>query len=393
LSGLPSSLERDTVYWLGAGNYGAYTFDDGASGQMGITVRKATAQAHGSETGWKAAYGSGQAVFGPLRFDGSRYTLDGAEPNGLRTVGQMGTKATVHVGGSHIVLRHVEIDGGLQKSNGTQTAGGCNGSNVHGDYVVFDRCEIHNAADDGIGIYSDHIKVLYSKIHDLHACGTDAPCSGPCYNGHSDGLELSGVSDIELVGNMVYDVRSTAALYLGDFTGSGIYDLVAYNNVFYTPQSGFAVYLKQLHRAKVHNNVIWGRPQGNRYGGLSMGPNVTDLEMYNNIILNINYSHLGASHDPIHHDLDYNLFGMINSGEYQANTNDLVADPRFASIPMSDNAADHKGSDLTLEDFVPAASEAIDTGTASGSVPTYDIIGEERPQGGAIDRGVFEATP
>jgi hypothetical protein len=60
---------------------------------------------------------------------------------------------------------------------------------------------------------------------------------------------------------------------------------------------------------------------------------------------------------------------------------------------MSDNEADHKGSDLTLEDFVPAASEAIDTGTASGSVPVYDILGIERPQGGGVDRGVFEAIP
>ncbi len=87
------------------------------------------------------------------------------------------------------------------------------------------------------------------------------------------------------------------------------------------------------------------------------------------------------------------LFGMIDSGEYQANTNDLVADPLFAGIPMSGNAADHKGSDLTLENFVPAASEAIDTGTISGDVPVYDIVGEKRPQGGAADRGVFEATP
>ena len=68
---------------------------------------------------------------------------------------------------------------------------------------------------------------------------------------------------------------------------------------------------------------------------------------------------------------------MINSGEYQANTNDLVGDPQFAGIPMSGNAGDHKGSDLTLEDFVACRSEAIDTGTASGSVPAYDIVGEE----------------
>jgi hypothetical protein len=290
------------------------------------------------------------------------------------------------------VLRHVEINGGLQKSNGTQTAGGCNGSNVNGDYVVFDRCEVHNIADDGLGIYADHIKVLYSKIHDLHGCGTDNGC-GPCYNGHSDGLELSGVSDIELVGNTVYDVRSTAAIFMEDFGSGGISNLVAYNNVFYTPTTGITVYLKDLNGAKLHNNVIWGKTQGNRYGGLAIGKNVTGLEMYNNIILNINYSHLGSSHDPGQHNLDYNLFGMINSGEYPANINDLVSDPQFAGIPMSSNAGDHKGSDLTLEDFMTAASQVIDTGTAPGGIPAYDIVGEERPQGGAWDRGPFEAVP
>jgi len=380
------------VYWLGAGSYGSYTFDDGASGQLGITVRKATAQAHGGDTGWNASYGNGQAVFGPLNFSASRYTLDGGEPNGIKAVGQMGTKATVDVGASHIVLRHVEINGGLQKSNGTQTAGGCNGSNVDGDYVVFDRCEIHNIADDGLGIYGDHIKVLYSKIHNLDGCGTDGGC-GPCYNGHSDGVELSGVSDIELVGNMVYDVRSTAALIMDNWSGSDVYDLVVYNNVFYAPDTGLAVYLQELHGAKFHNNIIWGRTQGNRYGGLGIGQSVTDLEMYNNIILNINYSHMGASHDPSHHDLDYNVFGMIDSAEYPANSHDLVGDPQFAGIPMSSNAGDHKGSNLTLEDFVTAASQVIDSGTTPGGIPAYDIVGEERPQGEAWDRGPFEAGP
>ena len=394
LGGLPGTLERGTTYWLGAGSYGSYTFDDAASGDRGITLRKATAEAHGTDTGWSAAYANGQAVFGPLDLSGSRYTLDGGEPNGIRTVGQMGTTATVRAAGSYLVLRQVEIDGGVQKSGGNQTAGGCNGSNVSGQYVVFDRCELHNIADDGMEIHSaDHVKVLYSKIHDLHACGTDSTCSGPCYNGHSDGLELSDITDIELIGNMVYDVHSTAAIFMDNWSGNKVYDLVAYNNVFYTPDTSFAVYLHRLQGAKFHHNVVWGRTRGPRYGGLAIGQDVTDLEMYNNIILNINYAHMGSSYDPTHHDLDYNLFGMIDSGEYSANTNDLVGDPRFADIPLSGNGADHKGSELTLEDFVPTASEAIDTGTTSGSVPAYDLTGQQRPQGGAPDRGVFEVSP
>jgi hypothetical protein len=389
-NGLPGSLERDTVYWVGAGSYSSYTFDDSASGQAGITVRKATASAHGTDAGWNAAYGSGQAVFGPLRFNSSRYTVDGTEPNGIKAVGQMGTTAAADIGSSHIVLRHVEIDGGVQKSNNTQTAGGCMGGKLSGNYVVLDRCDIHNVADDGLDISGDHIKVLYSKVHDLHGCGTDAQCSGPCYNGHSDGIEFTGVTDLQLIGNMVYDGQSNAALFMW---GADNHDFVAYNNVFYTPATGASIYLKHLHGAKLHNNVIWGRTNGNRFGGLFIGPEVTDLQMYNNIILCINYSHMGASHDPNEHDLDYNLFGMINSGEYTANTNDVIANPQFVGVPMSSDRSAHKGADLRLEDFVPTAPEAIDTGTSSGQVPAYDIVGQTRPHGDAWDRGAFEATP
>lgn len=391
LSGLPPVLERGTVYWLGAGSYGSYDFDDRPSGATPITVRKATASAHGTDMGWNGTYGRGQAEFGPLRFESDHYILDGGEPNGIRTTGKMGTDATVHVGANHILIRRVEIDGGLLEKDGKQIAGGCNGSNVHGDYVVFDQCELHNIADDGLGIYSSHhIEVMHSKIHGLHACGTDAPCRGPCYNGHSDGIEISDVSDIELVGNMVYDVRSTAAIFLDNWSGSKVRDLVAYNNVFYTPATGITVYLHRLDGARFYNNVIWGRTQGDRFGGLAIGKDVTDLQMQNNIILNINYSLGGTRHDPSQHRLDYNLFGMINSREYQANTNDLVANPEFAGIPMSADPSAHEAGNVTLTDFVPGADEAIDSAITVSGIPARDIRGRDRPRGHAWDRGPFE---
>lgn len=393
LSGLPAVLERDTLYWVSAGNYPGYTFDDRTIRQLGITVRKATPDEHGGDVGWNPDYARGQAVFGPLRFKGDGYTIDGGEPNGIKTVGQMGTRATVQVDGSHIVLRRIEIDGGLLKTDNRQIAGGCNGSNVEGNHIAFDRCEIHNVADDGMGIYADHVKVVYSKIHDLHGCGTDSHCSGPCYNGHSDGIELNGASHVELVGNMIYDVRSTAAIFMGSRGGHGVSDLVAYNNVFYTPATGLTVYLQGLKGAKVHNNIIWGRTQGNRYGGLAIGKGVTGLEMLNNIILNINYSHLGASHDPKQHRLDYNLFGMINSGEYTANSHDLVVDPKFPGIPMSSHAGDHRGSDVQLEDFRTTVRQVVDRGTIPPGIPARDVIGQERPRGEAWDRGPFESSP
>jgi hypothetical protein len=84
---------------------------------------------------------------------------------------------------------------------------------------------------------------------------------------------------------------------------------------------------------------------------------------------------------------------MIDAGEYRANANDLVGDPQFASIPMSSNASDHKGSNLTLEDFIAAASQVIDTGITPSGIPAYDMVGEDRPQGAAWDLGPFESSP
>jgi hypothetical protein len=261
---------------------------------------------------------------------------------------------------------------------------------------VIDRSDLHDAADDGIEIQDAHgTKVFHSKIHGLPACGTDGECDGPCFNGHSDGIEIIDGDNTEIKGNMVYDILRTAALIVGDGgdPGATTSNLVVQNNIFYTPATGLTVQMWNVNGLEFHNNVVWGRSQGDRYGGIWFGSDMFDVYAYNNIFLNINFTHGGDAYDASEHHLDYNLFGDLNTSEYPGSANDLVADPRFAGIPLSSDAADHKGSDLRLEDFVPAASEAIDTGTASGGVPAYDIVGEKRPQGAATDRGVFEATP
>jgi hypothetical protein len=392
MGGLPATLERGAVYWVAAGEYGNYTFDDPLRDDSAITVRKATATEHGNAEGWNPEYAVGQAVFGSLRFETGHYTLDGGELNGLRVVGQMGSEAAIQIDGRHIRLRHLEVDGGFRKGEGKQTAGTCNGVNINADHVLLDHCDIHNIADDGVGIYANHVKLLHSDIHDLDGCGTDGDC-GPCYNGHSDGIELSGAADVELIGNLIYDVRSNAALFMDDWSGSAVRDLLVFNNVFYTPDSGFAVYLQKLSGAKVHNNVIWGKTQGNRYGGLSMGQGIEGLQMFNNIILNINYSHMNGSFVSEKHALDFNLFGMINTDEYSPNPHDSIGNPRFSGIPMSSDPRDHKRVGVRRDDFRPRASQAIDTGTAAVGVPPRDLNGTARPQGGAWDRGPFESLP
>jgi len=60
---LPAELTRGDTYYVADGTYGGYVFNDADSGTDLITIKKATASDHGTETGWDAAYGDGQAEF------------------------------------------------------------------------------------------------------------------------------------------------------------------------------------------------------------------------------------------------------------------------------------------------------------------------------------------
>ena len=111
---------------------------------------------------------------------------------------------------------------------------------------------------------------------------------------------------------------------------------------------------------QVFDNVFWGQKQG-AYGGLSIGQNVKGLDLVNNVVLSVNYTHIGGSYDPAEHHGDYNFFGT-SLGQWQDGAHDKVgADPGFTAIPDQSGA---KVNDPTPDMFVPkAGSPLIDSGT------------------------------
>ena len=74
---LPSNLERGHTYYIAAGNYPNYVFDDPTSNQQYITIKKATDDDHGESVTWNSSYGAGQAIFKcPLRSKISLYFFE-----------------------------------------------------------------------------------------------------------------------------------------------------------------------------------------------------------------------------------------------------------------------------------------------------------------------------
>src|SRR3989338_689517 len=80
---LPAILTRGDTYFIADGSYASYTVDDAVSGTDVITIKKATASDHGTETGWDSSYGDGQGAFtSPFNIRTSYITFDGIVDSG-----------------------------------------------------------------------------------------------------------------------------------------------------------------------------------------------------------------------------------------------------------------------------------------------------------------------
>ena len=246
---LPTALTRGDTYYIAAGNYPGRSFNTPVNGTALITIKKAIESDHGTDTGWSAAYGTGQSTFtSQLGFDSSYWLVDGQTGGGpgswgsnfgfkIREVGQ--TNAVIRIGNSSsephytgVTVRHVEMQG----ISGSGAAGG-------------------SASNDGVAIYgSSDFTLSYAWMYGLGRC--------PVF-GYSQGInifEYVYVSEYSLFGsNGVHsEVASLGQNSLGDFTWR--YNLVTtvkstgglmwnsanhpdahlyiYGNVFYKPTGG-----------------------------------------------------------------------------------------------------------------------------------------------------------
>ncbi len=288
-----------------------------------------------------------------------------------------------------VTVRNCLLDGNFQGSDNQHTGGVCSGVTVvNTSYVTFERNEVLNNADDGFEMYeSDHLVLRNNEVHGLHACGTDDQCVGPCFNGHSDGFEGDALDDVTFDANFVYDINSTSPFIFGT-VGETSTNLTFVNNIFYGPEVGFAMYIQGAANVRMYNNVIWGRLQG-AYGGFAIGPDVSALEMIDNVILSINYAHLGGSYDAAEHHSDHNVFGAA-VGQFEEGPTDLVGDPGFTMIPLSDALDDFQPySDVRPEHFrLQRDSIAKQAGTKTADTPDHDFFGNPRsdtPSIGAIE--------
>ena len=392
---IPAVLQRDSNYYIADGIYDEYNFNDGLEDNEYILITKATETDHGNDTGWQSEYGDGESVIKKLQINNSYFYIDGQSGKKLVIKGKYQSSALTIRNSNNVIVLNCDIDGNFQTdSSGYHSGGSCAGLDiVNCSKVTISNCHIHNAADDGVGISnSSEIQLLYNQINGLHGYGTNASQGkGPCYNGHSDGLEIYNTKNSKLIGNFVYDVKSTSALFFANWTTDSntfCENIELSNNIFYTPETSFVAYFSNTDGLKLYHNTFWGQAKG-RYGGISMGSNVKNVNMYNNIILSINYSHGKVTYDSTQHKGDYNLFGR-STGEYTEQANDIVnSDPGFTNIPDINGDQVHNPdiSYFRLKNNSLAINKGF-SGNANITLSSKDIQGSDRdnkPDIGAVE--------
>lgn len=349
--GLPSTLVRDSIYYLAAGSYPGGVFGTPTSGTNTITIRKATEQEHGSDTGWQSSF-SQQAVFTTLiTFTTDYQILDGAVRNesqwndqdsyGIRCLVSTAVshvRYAIRVHADHIILNNIFMDGRTNSDLSKSIR-------VEGSHFHFDSCMLGYNHDDAIKFVAGG-----NGLIERNYIGPRISSSSGV---HGDALEIRANSNIVFRYNMMN--------YAGDglhFSIQGSYaeNWDVYGNVFVNiPATG--------HRAiKVNSSS----------GGLGT------IRVYNNTFHNLN--------------------GVLTDRQ---NTNFIFRNNLYSDIVVGSSSPSGDGNiEVSTDPFIDAgnlnfrlkesASEVIDQGIDLGDTYNIDPDGNIRGVGEGWDVGAYE---
>jgi len=236
-SALPGSLVRGATYYVAGGNYSGRTFNDTQSGTTRITLKKATAADHGTDTGWQSGYGSAQAVFGTFTFNKGYYTIDGVSRTDWKT--GYGIKIANYPNPS--------------SASGVVVVGAGGANAAHGVTIRYCEVEGSHSRDDAqndVGVFvfygSNAALIQYCFIHDVGECtlklrntvGTTVEFSFISRNDsspsfHAEGVASSFSQNLVIRCNIFEDIEGTAFIAFPDGSHHTMNNVHIYGNVFY----------------------------------------------------------------------------------------------------------------------------------------------------------------
>lgn len=385
LDDLPATLFRGNVYYVADGSYAAYIFDDAARGTETITIKKATASDHGTETGWLSSYGDGQAIFNSkLQFRTSYWEFNGAtrdESNwfdgtayGFKVAhASQDQQITVSRDGtadSNITIKYTWLEAldtalpgttirrygfDMDRESGTGTSTGIvlhrnlwTDGNVplffrNTDGPIVEYCAFYNNQSNGAN-HGETMSAYYSCHRVIFRWNQVDTVRGTACIAFTTTLLASPSDGFEIYGNLIWN------LYVGD----GVF--------------GFNRASDSIHiNTKIYNNTIVDRLDlpGNGNSGTAIRDG-SNNEIKNNLWFN---TQTGFGH----------IDGTISHNAYSWTRTETSVQTGLASSIF----LDYSGDDFRL-------ASATDAGTTLGAPYNQDMFGNTRGADGTWDRGAFE---
>jgi hypothetical protein len=411
---LPATLVRGDVYYLADGSYGAYSFNTSLSGTQIITIKKATAADHCTDTGWNAgSMGSSRAVFTQWAHGGGGYyTLDGQtgvfNGNGLPAAGSFGIfldGTSCHSGtlgrcvpldmpsASNVTVSHVEIQGtGATSSANTNTPddllywGGSSN-------LTLDHAYLHDSSCDfTFGYGGSGLTIQYSffyKNWGTGACHGQALWSG------------SSVSNVTFRFNTFRTIEGSA-IWTAATAGGG------------TTLSNWQIYGNVIYFGGSADKSDYQCLGDGVFACLNSGVSCTNIQFYNNTIASLpgaGQFNCGAGASGIYGDpssnggsfiVENNLWygnssgtGFGPKGTFTESHNSFLSNPGGSGDGSNDVAASGNPfaswSGSGNGNFHLSGENTNWSGGAALSTPyTTDPDGATRGADGTWDRGAYE---
>jgi hypothetical protein len=197
LAAAETAAGRGETIWVADGAYSSVTLNTSTSGTTYIYIKKATASAHGTDTGWDNAYGDGTAtITGNIQISTAYWDIDGVTGTGnsghgikISYTGVYGgiTIPTPVSSKHHIKIRHVEFDG-TGFTNGTSAGIYAGFSSETASYsdpnLLVEYCYFHHQGGLHIITVSGNYFVIRNSYFDT--------CCGHNSTGHKEMIKDNG---------------------------------------------------------------------------------------------------------------------------------------------------------------------------------------------------------
>jgi len=417
---LPATLVRGATYYIADGKYAAYKFDDPVSGTSVITIKKATASDHGTNTGWRSTYGDGQAVFANyIQFETDWYVFDG---NGTHTIPssntddygfkiyatsvqpgviRFGRQEVGHPGCDHITVRytHVYNEECACKDGGN---GGARSLYFYtANYIKMQYCFLERSQQDGIVITSS-TNLLFENCY-MYQLGQLNAYTGTNYHGQTVMIFYGPSSDI-IFRNNIWRACQGQALIQCNISSANKSNIRFYGNVvfnhyntvespgFYSGGIISCFYgTYAMNGYYVYNNTFVNIGGDNNSSGSACASNripypakVTASYFHNNLFYNC-HTILGSK------EWDSYSYQASGGGDTAGGTNEQTG--LGSSIFQS-----YTGNDFRLTGPTSPAKTLPSEKWWSGGVDSFfgtidsavDMYGNTRGADGTWDRGAFE---